>query len=134
VTVDGQSPDDIRRILDNEISASFENGSRSVAVFETMGGYAPAMGLIGTLIGLVQMLEALGDASTVGPAMSVALLTTLYGAILANMFLLPVAGKLNNRIREEILIKQITVDGLMSVARDENPIMLEQRLQSYILQ
>lgn len=132
LTVDGQAEEDIRRILETEIQSSNEQSYRAVQVFQTMGNYAPAMGLIGTLIGLIQMLGSLENPAAVGPAMSVALLTTFYGAILANLFFLPVAGKIRNRSEEEAVVKAITVEGAVSLRREENTIVLEQRLRSFI--
>jgi chemotaxis protein MotA len=131
LTVDGQSPDDIRRILKNEIRTSSDQAWRNVQVWETMGNFAPAMGLIGTLIGLIQMLGSLQDAATIGPSMSLALVATLYGSVSANLFFFPLAGKLRVIAQEREQTKEITVEGLLSVARAESPIMLEQRLQSF---
>jgi chemotaxis protein MotA len=90
------------------------------------------MGLIGTLIGLIQMLGSLSDAATIGPAMSLALVATLYGSVAANLFFFPVAGKLRVIAQEREQAKEITIEGLLSVARSESPIMLEQRLQSFV--
>ncbi len=132
LTVDGQSEEDIRRILETEIRSLGERSWRAVQVFQTMGSYAPAMGLIGTLIGLIHMLGTLDNPSAVGPAMAVALITTFYGAVLANLFFLPVAGKIKNRSEEEAVLKAITVEGAVSLRREENSIVLEQRLQSFI--
>jgi len=133
LTVDGQNTEDIRRILQNEMRATNERSWRSVQVWDTMGNFAPAMGLIGTLIGLIQMLGALQDASSVGPAMSLALVATLYGSVSANLFFFPLAGKLRLLAQECASTKEITLEGLTSIARNESPIMLEQRLQSFIV-
>lgn len=132
LTVDGQSPDEIGRILQKEMRTSNDQAWRSVQVWETMGNFAPAMGLIGTLIGLIHMLGALQDASAVGPAMSLALVATLYGSVAANLFFFPMAGKLRVIAQERELAKDITLEGLVSVARSESPLMLEQRLQSFL--
>ena len=134
LTVDGQNPDDIARILQTEMRTSNEQAWRSVQVFETMGNFAPAMGLIGTLIGLIQMLGSLQDASTIGPAMSLALVATLYGSVSANLFFFPIAGKLRGIAQDREHAKEITIEGLLSVARAESPIMLEQRLQSFVFE
>lgn len=131
VTVDGQKPDDIKRILQNEMRSTNERAWKSVHVWETMGNFAPAMGLIGTLIGLIQMLGALQDASTVGPAMSLALVATLYGAISANLFFFPLSGKLKLVASERAQIKEVTLEALLSLAQSESPVVLEQRLQSF---
>ena len=131
VTVDGQKPEDVKRILQNEMRSANERAWRSVQVWETMGNFAPAMGLIGTLIGLIQMLGALQDAATVGPAMSLALVATLYGAISANLLFFPIAGKLRLAAHEKAQIKEVTQEALLSLAASESPVMLEQRLQSF---
>jgi chemotaxis protein MotA len=96
-----------------------------------MGNFAPAMGLIGTLIGLIQMLGALQDAATVGPSMALALVATLYGSVSANLFFFPIAGKLRLLANETSNTKDVTMEGLLSLAGGESPIMLEQRLQSF---
>ncbi|MCB0324010.1 MAG: MotA/TolQ/ExbB proton channel family protein, partial [Bdellovibrionales bacterium] len=99
---------------------------------QTMGALAPAMGLIGTLIGLVRMLEHLEDPAQIGPGMALALLTTFYGAILAHLILLPLAGKLRARSEEERLIKTMTVEGVTAISEGINPRLLEARLQSFL--
>jgi len=131
LTVDGQAPEEISRILQREMRTSNDQAWRSVQVWETMGNFAPAMGLIGTLIGLIQMLGALQDSLAVGPSMSMALVATLYGSVAANLLFFPIAGKLRVVAQEREQSKQITIEGLMSIARLENPMMLEQRLQSF---
>ncbi len=132
MTVDGQASTEVQRILETEMRIANDRAFRAVQVFETMGNYAPALGLIGTVIGLIQMLGALGDPSRVGPAMATALVTTFYGAIAANLVFLPVAGKLRNRAEEEALVKAITIEGMIGVGNEENPLVIEQRLQSFI--
>ncbi len=132
IAVDGQSPEELRRILETEIRAGNDQAGRAVQVFTTMGTYAPAMGLIGTLIGLMSMLGSLDNPATIGPAMAVALTTTLYGAILANLLFLPVAGKIRNRLEEELVVKLLTIEGVISLSKKENPIVIEQRLQSFL--
>jgi len=131
VTVDGQQEAEVKRILENEMRAATGRAERSVQIFESMGNFAPAIGLIGTLIGLIQMLGALQDPSVVGPAMSLALVTTLYGAIFANLIFFPISGKLRNLATERALLKTIALEGLVSLARDESPIIVEQKLQSF---
>ncbi len=132
LAADGQSAGDIRRIMEIESRIFAEKSGRAVQVLETMGSYAPAMGLIGTLIGLIQMLGALQNPATVGHSMAEALVTTLYGAVLANLFFLPLAGKLRNRMEEDFLVKSLTVEGIVSMVNRENPIVVEQRLQSFL--
>lgn len=132
ITVDGTDPGQIRHYLETDIRTSAEEQRRGIHVFQTMASYAPAFGLIGTLIGLVNLLGSLSDPSSVGPAMSVALMTTLYGALLANLIFMPVAGKLKIRSEEDALVKTITIEGVLAVYNQDNPIVVEQKLQSYL--
>jgi chemotaxis protein MotA len=101
-------------------------------VFTTMGTYAPAMGMIGTLIGLVQMLQSMDDPSSIGPAMAVALLTTFYGSVMANIICMPIAGKLRTRSKEEMLTKEMTLTGVISLSNGDNPRILEQKLNAFV--
>ena len=130
MVVDGLDLQAIEHILTQELDNIDERHQRGIEIFTSMSAYAPAMGLIGTLIGLVAMLQNMSDPSSIGPAMAVALLTTFYGAILANMVFSPVAGKLRTRSREELLFKEFIMVGVMSIAGGENPRILEQRLHS----
>lgn len=132
LAVDGQTPDEMRRILENEMMVDQQRAAKAVQVFATLANYAPGFGLIGTLVGLVQMLGVLHEPSAIGPGMALALIATLYGALLSNLVCLPLAGKIRNRAAEEDLLKRITVEGVVSVARQENPVMLEQKLQSFL--
>jgi chemotaxis protein MotA len=132
LSVDGQTESDMRRILETELRASQERSVRAVQVLETMGAYAPALGLIGTLIGLIQMLGALDNPAAIGPAMSQALVTTFYGAILSNLMFLPLAGKMRGRSDEESLVRAITIEGAISLSKQESSIVMEQRLQSFL--
>jgi chemotaxis protein MotA len=129
--VDGRRIDDLKRILKTEMESSRERAWRSVHVWETMGNFAPAMGLIGTLLGLIQMLGSLHDPSSIGSSMAMALVATLYGSVGANLFFFPIAGKLRVVSQEREECKNITLEGLLSISRLENPIMLAQRLQSF---
>lgn len=132
LAVDTSDPEDLRRTMEIEVSSALSRSARPVQIFEAMGTYAPALGLIGTLIGLIQMLGALNDPTTVGPAMGVALITTLYGAVLANMLFLPIAGKLKIRAEEEALVKAVTIEGIIAIVKQENPLVVEQRLQTFV--
>ncbi len=97
-----------------------------------MGTYAPAFGMIGTLIGLINMLKFLDDPSAIGPNMSVALVTTFYGSVLANVVFLPMAQKLKIRSNSEILVKELMVEGLLSIQAGENPRIIEEKLKTFI--
>jgi chemotaxis protein MotA len=131
LVADGRNIDDTKRILKNEMESSREREWRSVQVWETMGNFAPAMGLIGTLLGLIQMLGSLQDTTMMASSMAMALVATLYGSVGANLFFFPIAGKLRVLSQERELCKSVTLEGLLSISRLENPIMLEQRLQSF---
>ena len=132
LVVDGQDVDSIGQILDIEIDNIKKRHESGASIFTTAGTFAPALGLIGTLIGLVQMLGTMDDPSKIGPAMAVALLTTFYGALLANVLLNPLAGKLQNRSADEVLVKQLELQGIMQIATGANPRIVEQQLHSYL--
>lgn len=130
--VDGNPTEEIERVLNSEIQATADRHLRAAGVLRRAGEVAPAMGLIGTLVGLVQMLGNLEDPATIGPAMAVALLTTFYGAILANMVFLPLASKLERNSQMEIRINQIYALGAASISRQENPRRLEMFLNTIL--
>ncbi len=130
--VDGTDPDLVRNIMETELVFIEERHSEGQSIFETMGTYAPAFGMIGTLIGLINMLKALDDPSAIGPSMSVALVTTFYGSMLANVVFLPLAQKLKMRSNSEILIKELMVEGLLSIQAGENPRIIEEKLKTFI--
>jgi chemotaxis protein MotA len=123
--VDGITVEEIERNLTFETHAMMQRHVRSTGILRRAAEVSPAMGLIGTLIGLVQMLGSLNDPQSIGPAMAVALLTTFYGAVLANVVFLPLASKLERNSATELLINQIYVLGALSIGRQENPRRLE---------
>ena len=125
LAVDGLPAEQIEQVLSSEAQAMNTRHLRSAGVLRRAGEVAPAMGLIGTLIGLVQMLGNLEDPESIGPAMAVALLTTFYGAVLANMVFLPLASKLERNSGVEALVNQIFAMGVVSIARQGNPRRLE---------
>lgn len=130
--VDGTDPELVRAILETELNC-IENRHKTVTSFwETIASMGPAWGMIGTLIGLINMLEKLEDASSIGPNMAVALITTLYGSMLANWIGLPVAQKLNYNNDIEIMIKEVMIEGLLSIQAGENPRVIEEKLKSFI--
>ncbi len=132
LAVDGVEPELIKDILQTELAFIEERHRNGQSILSYMGTVAPAMGMIGTLVGLVQMLKNLSDASAIGPAMAVALLTTLYGALLANLAFIPLAGKLKAKSQEEILIKEVAIEGVMSIQSGDNPRILEQKLLAFL--
>lgn len=130
--IDGAPEKDIQDILREDIAAGGERNLRAAAVLRKAAEIAPAMGLIGTLIGLVQMLGSLSDPKVIGPSMAVALLTTFYGAVLANMVLNPLATKLERNAAEESLMQQIFMAGVLGIARKDNVRRLEIVLNSML--
>ncbi|MDK2896270.1 MAG: chemotaxis protein MotA [Candidatus Atribacteria bacterium] len=131
LVVDGTDPQLVKSIMETELAFLEERHRTGRSIFETMGAFAPAFGLIGTLVGLVAMLVNLNDPSRVGPGMAVALLTTLYGAVIANLFCLPVANKLKLRNEEEVLLKEVIIEGILSIQAGDNPRIVEEKLKSF---
>lgn len=131
LAVDGLDANLIREILETDLESAGERHESGAEVFATMGGYAPALGMVGTLIGLIQMLQNLHDPDAIGPGMAVALLTTFYGALLANLVFLPLAGKLRALDRQEAREREMVLDGVISLARGENPRVLEWRMRAH---
>jgi chemotaxis protein MotA len=130
--VDGLSPDVIKEALSGELSAMKERHDRGQKLFKFMAGTAPAMGLIGTIIGLVQMLQNLADPDAIGPAMAIALLTTLYGAIIAFVICGPIAEKLINRTAEESAVKKMAIAGVESILKGDNSMVIQSKLMAFL--
>ncbi|MFB3785316.1 MAG: motility protein A [bacterium] len=132
LAVDGVEPELIKDILQTELAFIEDRHRNGQSILLYMGTVAPALGMIGTLVGLVAMLKNLDDPSAIGPAMAVALLTTLYGALMANLLFIPLAGKLKARSQEEILVKEVAIEGVMSIQSGDNPRILEQKLLAFL--
>ena len=130
--IDGIEPAALSRILHTELEFISERHRLGAEIFTTMGNFAPAMGMVGTLIGLIKMLVQMDDPSSIGPAMAIALITTFYGVILANLVFLPAAGKLKTRSSSELMVKQLIISGILAVQSGDNPTILEEKLYSFI--
>ncbi len=130
--VDGTDPDLVRAILETELSCVETRHKKIITFWNNMAAMGPAWGMIGTLIGLVNMLKNLEDSSTIGPNMAVALLTTLYGSMLANWIATPVANKLSVNNDIEIMLKEVMIEGLLSIQAGENPRVIEEKLKSFL--
>ena len=130
--VDGTDPELVRGILETDLTCTEDRHKQVFAFWEKWAELGPAWGMIGTLIGLVNMLKNLEDASTIGPNMAVALLTTLYGSLIANWLCNPTATKLKLNHADEMIIKQIIVEGLLSIQAGENPHVIEEKLKTFI--
>ena len=130
--VDGTDPELVRGILETELSSIEGRHNNVVTFFERLSAMGPAWGMIGTLVGLVNMLYNMEDSSKIGPAMAVALLTTLYGSMIANWLCLPATFKMKNFNAEEMMVKEIMIEGLLSIQAGENPRVIEEKLKSFL--
>jgi len=132
--VDGSEPKMIERILSLELENMVDRHREGEGVLKAFGKFAPAFGMIGTLIGLILMLKNLDDVATLGPSMGVALVTTFYGALLANGVFLPLAGKLRFKSDQEVRYRTMVIEGILSVQAGETPLMIEEKLKTFIEQ
>ena len=130
--VDGTDPDLVRGILETELISIEERHKTNISFWEDLGGMGPAWGMIGTLLGLVMMLYHMDDVAALGPNMAVALITTFYGSVLANWICAPFASKLKKVNGAEIKVKEITIEGLLSIQAGENPRVIEEKLKSFL--
>lgn len=132
MVIDGFEPDEVREILELEISESESRHLSSANVLNSWGAYAPAFGMLGTLIGLIQMLQNLTDMANIASGMGKALITTFYGSILANLFCNPLAANLRNKDKKEIGNREMIVEGILSIQSGTNPKILEQKLLTFL--
>jgi chemotaxis protein MotA len=130
--VDGHSPEVVRSILTKDLDLTLKRHREGQAIFKAIGDAAPAMGMIGTLIGLVQMLGTMSDPKQIAPAMALALLTTLYGAMIANVIAIPIADKLAMRSHDERLTKSLIIDAIMSIQDGQHPRVMTDLLKNYL--
>jgi chemotaxis protein MotA len=130
--VDGTEPELVKSILEAEIDAMAERHKENYSFFADVAGMGPSWGMIGTLLGLVLMLQNMSDPSSIGPSMSVALITTFYGSVLANWFCYPAENKLKARSHAEYMSKSIVIEGLLSIQAGENPRVTEEKLKSFL--
>jgi len=132
MAIDGMEASAIEDVMSTEIIYLDERHKLGADIFTTMGTFAPAVGMLGTIIGLVQMLMQMEDPSQIGAPMAVALLTTFYGTLLANLLFLPVAEKLKTRSKQELLIKHLVLQGIISIQTGDNPRVVEQKLKAFL--
>ncbi len=132
LAVDGTEPELIKDILSTEIAFTEARHDEGVKLFDFLATMGPSFGMIGTLIGLVLMLGSMSDVESIGPNMAVALITTLYGSMLANVVCLPIVEKLKGYSRKEILIKELMLEGIMSLQSGDNPRIVEQKLTAFL--
>jgi chemotaxis protein MotA len=132
LAVDGTDPQLLQKIMENDIIALQRRHEVGIGVITSLGTFAPAFGMIGTLVGLVQMLSNMSSPDGIGAGMAVALLTTFYGAFMANVFFLPLAGKLRNRSQEELMLRDLIVEGITSIQTGDSPRVVEEKLKSFL--
>lgn len=132
LAVDGTDPQLLEKILETDIGQLEARHKSGKGILDSGGTFAPAFGMIGTLIGLVNMLASLEDPSSIGAGMATALITTFYGALLANAVFLPLAGKLEVRSSEEILVREMIIDGIMAIQSGDSPRIVEEKLKSFL--
>jgi len=132
LVVDGTDPDIIRKVLYADISQIEARHEDGIGFFDKWGSLAPAFGMIGTLVGLIGMMANLEDTASVGPNMAIALVTTLYGSLFANLILIPIKNKLEDRNKEEMVFMEIMVQGVLSIQSGENPNLLKEKLEKYL--
>lgn len=130
--VDGTDPELVRGILETDLNSIESRHKTNIGFWETMSSMGPAWGMIGTLVGLVIMLQHMSDPTTLGPAMAVALITTFYGSLLANWICTPTANKLKSNNATEVQAKEIMIEGLLSIQAGENPRVIEEKLKSFL--
>lgn len=132
LAIDGADPATIRSVLETELDVLVERHEAGRSLFEQLGKYAPAFGMIGTVIGLVAMLANMDDPSAIGAGMAAALLTTLYGALLANLVFLPLADKLAARTSEEVLVRTMAIQGVLGIQAGDNPRHVDSKLRTFL--
>lgn len=132
MVVDGIEPETIKDILELEINEMEDRHLKSAGIFSTWGAFAPAFGMIGTLIGLVQMLQNLTDVNSIATGMGKALLTTFYGTILANLFCIPIASNLKQKSGREVATREMMLEGILSIQSGVNPRIVEEKLLTYL--
>lgn len=130
--VDGNDGEVIRDMMETELSYLMTRHSTGADIFNSLGSYAPAFGMIGTLIGLIAMLQELEDPTNIGAGMAVALITTFYGALGANLVFLPLAKKLQNRSTEEVVLKELIIEGVVAIQQGEHPNNIFRKLQNFL--
>lgn len=130
--VDGSEADMIRHVLENDLLVAEQRDMEAINFYESMGGYAPTVGIIGAVIGLIHVMGHLADPAELGPGIAVAFVATIYGVALANLFLLPVANKLKACVREKSQYRELLIEGILAIAEGENPRSIEMKLSGYL--
>jgi chemotaxis protein MotA len=132
LVVDGIDPQKLRETMEIELGSFEDHGKGSVEVFESAGGFAPTIGIIGAVLGLIHVMSNLSDPSKLGGGIAVAFVATIYGLMTANIFCIPFGTKLKHRLKEELLQKEMVIEGLIAIQNGENPHFIEQKLRAYL--
>jgi chemotaxis protein MotA len=132
LAVDGTEPADLRNIMQLSLDSSTENDERLPAVFESAGGFSPTIGILGAVLGLIQVMQHLDNITEVGRGIAVAFVATIYGVGVANLFFLPMAGKMRLRLREDVKRREMMLEGVISILEGMNPRMLEVKLTGFL--
>jgi chemotaxis protein MotA len=132
LVVDGIDPQKLRETMETEVTSFEAHGKGSAEVFESAGGFAPTIGIIGAVLGLIHVMSNLSDPSKLGGGIAVAFVATIYGLMTANIFCIPFGTKLKHRLKEEILQKEMVIEGLIAIQNGENPHFIEQKLRAYL--
>lgn len=130
--VDGSEPDVIRHVMETDLIVAEQRDNDAVQFYESMGGYAPTIGIIGAVMGLIHVMRHLADPSQLGPGIAVAFVATIYGVALANLFLLPIANKLRACIKQQSQYRELIIEGIIAIADGENPKAIEMKLSGYL--
>ncbi len=132
LSVDGTEPSDLRKIMQVSLDSKTENEERLPAVFESAGGFSPTIGILGAVLGLIQVMQHLDNIQEVGRGIAVAFVATIYGVGIANLFFIPMAGKMRLRVREDYLRREMMLEGVISILEGLNPRMLEVKLTGFL--
>jgi chemotaxis protein MotA len=130
--VDGSEPEDFRHALETELNAREDIANQAAKLFEGMGGYAPTIGIIGAVLGLIHVMENLADPSKLGPGIASAFVATIYGVGVANLVMIPVANKLKSIVHRQSQLGELLIEGMVAIAQGENPRRIESRLQGFV--
>ncbi len=130
--IDGNEPESVRRVMENELVLDEQRDIDAVRFYESMGGYAPTIGILGAVMGLIHVMRNLADPDQLGPGIAVAFVATIYGVALANLFLLPIANKLKMCVNQHSQYRELLIEGIMSIANGENPKAITVKLDGYL--
>jgi chemotaxis protein MotA len=134
LAVDGIEPEELRKMMESELDSQAEHSEKIAQVFESAGGFAPTIGIIGAVLGLIQVMQHLANIDEVGKGIAVAFVATIYGVGSANLFFLPSSGKLKIKGREEQVLREMTMEGVISILEGMNPRILETKLEGYLFE